>query len=145
MDTIRTFIAIDTPEEFKQVIGSVQHELKQVHADVRWELEKKFHITLKFLGDVKEKTLPGIVSHLESVTRDCASFDITYRGLGCFPNMKFPKIIWVGAYNEDGNLLTLQTTIEDELISFGFKREKNPFTPHITTGRVKGERGIRDL
>ncbi len=145
MNTIRTFIAIDTPEEFKPEITKLQGTLKATRADVRWEHEKKFHITLKFLGDVKEKILPGMVSHLDSVLRECSSFDLTYSNLGCFPNKKFPKIIWVGAHNTDGKLEEIQSTIEDELISFGFNREKNRFMPHITIGRVKGEKNLQDL
>ncbi|MBI3195491.1 MAG: RNA 2',3'-cyclic phosphodiesterase [Ignavibacteriae bacterium] len=145
MNTIRTFIAVDTPEEFKSEISNVQDVLKVVDSEVRWEKEKKFHITLKFLGDVKERIMPGLLSHIETVLRDFSSFELTYGTFGCFPNMKFPKIIWVGAHNADGKLLEIQTTIEDELISFGFKKEKNPFTPHITIGRVKGQKNIRDL
>ncbi|MBI5215240.1 MAG: RNA 2',3'-cyclic phosphodiesterase [Ignavibacteriae bacterium] len=145
MKFIRTFIAIDTPEEFKPEISRVQNMLKGVRSEVRWEQEKKFHITLKFLGDVKETTMPGMLSHLDSVLREFSSFDLTYNNLGCFPNKKFPKIIWVGAHNTDGKLEEIQSTIEDELISFGFKREKNHFTPHITIGRVKGEKNLQNL
>jgi 2'-5' RNA ligase len=145
MNMIRTFIAIDTPEEFKPEISKVQYLLKNVGAEVRWEQEKKFHITLKFLGDVNESIMPGMLSHLDSVLSECSSFELTYGNLGCFPNKKFPKIIWVGAQNSDGNLNKIQSIIEDELISFGFKRENKHFTPHITIGRVKGEKNLRDL
>jgi len=142
---IRTFIAIDTPAEFKPEVSTIQRQLMASHADVRWEHEEKFHITLKFLGDVKETMLPGIISQLETVITESPAFYLTYKDIGCFPNQRFPKIVWVGAHNNDGKLQELQTTIEDELISFGFKRERNSFTPHITIGRVRSERGIKDL
>ncbi len=145
MNTIRTFIAIDTPEEFKPEIKAIQRQLIATHADVKWEHEEKFHITLKFLGDVREVILPGLLSHLESTLQDYSGFPLTYKGLGCFPNKRFPKIIWVGAENETGTLSEIQMTIEDELISFGFKREKNTFTPHITIGRIRTEWGTQDL
>ena len=145
MNTIRTFIAIDTPAEFKPEISNLQQQLIQSHADVRWEHENKFHITLKFLGDVKEKILPGLLTHLDTILSEYSPLHLTYRGVGCFPNLRYPKIVWVGAENNDGKLLELRTTIEDELISFGFQREKNQFTPHITIGRVRSERGTQDL
>jgi len=145
MNTIRTFIAIETPEELKPEIATLQKQLIATHADVKWEHEKKFHITVKFLGDVKETMMPGLLSHLDSVLREYSGFPLTYKGLGCFPNMRLPRIVWVGAHNNDGKLLEIYTAIEDELISFGFKREKNQFTPHITIGRVRSERGTPDL
>jgi len=145
MPPIRTFIAFETPEQIRKDILAVQTTLKTAHADVKWESIDKFHVTIKFLGDVEEGLLPKILSVVgETVTR-FNTFDIMYNNLGCFPNLRSPKVLWVGCENRDGTLLSFKNELDSRLSPFGFEIEKRAFHPHLTLGRVKGESGIKDL
>lgn len=140
----RFFIAIETPQEVKARIGEVIGSLKQTRADVRWEQIEKLHTTLKFLGETGDATLPHLISLIDKIAKVTSPFFITYASLGCFPNRREPRILWVGA-ESDSTLDTLAQEIESSLEELGFEKEKRKFHPHVTIGRVKSQRGMRDL
>lgn len=145
MTNIRTFIAIETPTDLKEEMEKVQSLLKQSNADVRWEQKEKFHATIKFLGDVQENILPKVLSVIEATVQEHPPFQLTYEGLGCFPNKKNPRVVWIGSRNDDGTLDKLKTALDTSLKPFGFEPEKRNFHPHITLGRVKSTNRIKDL
>ena len=145
MGVIRTFIAFETPPSIREKISSIQSTLREADADVRWESEDKFHITIKFLGDVEEQRLPTVVSLTEQCCADCSPFEVVYRGLGAFPNTHQPKVVWIGCDNRDGTLEKLKISLDRELAVEGFEIERRAFHPHLTLGRVKSLRGIRNL
>jgi 2'-5' RNA ligase len=145
MANIRTFIAFDTPEQIKKEMGVVQSELKKSNAEVKWEDENKFHVTVKFLGDIEENTLPSVITKIESIVHTHSRFDVYYKGIGSFPNNKNPRVIWIGCGNNDGRLELFKTSLDVGLLSFGFEEEKRKFHPHITLGRVKSLKGVKNL
>ena len=131
--------------EIKDAMVSVQEQLKESRADVRWESEEKLHATIKFLGDVQENVLPSVLSIIKKSIVKFPHFLLNYQGIGCFPNMRNPNVIWIGCHNADGTLEQIKNTLDDELEVFGFVKEKRNFSPHITLGRVKGPSRLRDL
>lgn len=145
MPAIRSFIAIDSTPEVKEEIAKLQEILRVTNAEVRWESREKFHITLKFLGNVEEATLDSMASQLETELAAFSPFGLIYQGVGCFPNLHRPRVIWVGAQNEDSTLGRVYQKIEQITSSFGFPREERQFHSHITLGRVKGSRNIKAL
>lgn len=145
MPAFRSFIAIDTAPEVKAAIIEVEEKLRATDAEVRWESIEKFHITLKFLGNVDEAKLHSIENQLEEALDPFPAFTMTYQNVGCFPNQHHPRVVWIGAENEDGTLIRIQETIEGVSESFGFQREERQFHPHITIGRVKGARNLKAL
>jgi 2'-5' RNA ligase len=145
MPAIRSFIAIDTAPEVKAAIVEVEEKLRATNAEVRWESIEKFHITLKFLGNVEEEKLHSLGNRLEEVLTPFSAFNLTYQGVGCFPNQHHPRVVWIGAENEDGTLKRIQESIEGVAESFGFQREAREFHPHITIGRVKGSKNLKAL
>ena len=145
MPSIRAFIAIETPESTRKDISVLQTELRKSKADVRWEPEEKFHATIKFLGDVDENQLATVISMIEAVAAQHEGCMVVFEKLGCFPNARNPRVVWVGCSNPDGKLEALKTILDKELHSFGFEIETRPFHPHITLGRVKSPQGNRNL
>jgi 2'-5' RNA ligase len=145
MPSIRTFIAFDTPRPIREKISELQTELKKTDADVRWEPIEKFHATIKFLGDVNEAILPAVLTKIQSVVESHTSFEVVYTTLGCFPHRKNPRVLWVGCENTDGTLELLKTRLDVELLSFGFEAEQRQFHPHITLGRIKSSKGLKNL
>lgn len=134
---IRTFIAIDTPPDFKVQAEQIQKELDIPQAPVRWEKSYKLHLTLKFLGETETSLMPAIESRLQEVASAHRPFWLRYNGLGCFPNRNNPRILWVGCTPLSSELEHLQRHIEDACEKLGFERDKRTFHPHITIGRVK--------
>ncbi|MBI5020300.1 MAG: RNA 2',3'-cyclic phosphodiesterase [Ignavibacteriales bacterium] len=145
MKLIRTFLAFDTPSIIKDEMEKLQSELKKSGADVKWERKDKFHATIKFLGDVKEETLPNVLNEIDSIVSTMEATQVIYQHLGAFPNKKNPRIIWVGCENSEGILLNLKNTLDQTLSKFGFEIETRPFHPHITLGRIKSSNRLINL
>lgn len=144
MPSLRSFIALPTPDSVRDRISSILAELHQLNADVKWESPEKLHLTLKFLGNVESQLLEKLIPALEKIAGDQLSFDLTYEGLGAFPNLLAPRVIWVGTARNE-SLLSFQSSVEQCCADFGITRENRAFHPHITLGRVKGSRNIQRL
>ena len=145
MADVRTFIAFDTPLYVAEVFVELQAKLRNANADVRWEDKNKFHATMKFLGNVSETLLPSVIDSIRHIVEKHRAFEIVYRTVGGFPNMKRPRVLWVGCEEKSGTLLQAKTEIDDALLPLGFTIEDRAFHPHITLGRVKSEKNIHDL
>jgi 2'-5' RNA ligase len=140
---IRSFIAIDLPDGLKGILREVGQRLRSEirHEGVRWGNVSGIHLTMQFLGDVAESDLPRIGAALAQVGQRHAPFTFTVGGLGCFPNLKKPRVIWVGVQEETGALAALQKEIVESLVPLGFEPERRAFHPHLTLGRAR--RNIR--
>ncbi|MBI4548988.1 MAG: RNA 2',3'-cyclic phosphodiesterase [Ignavibacteriae bacterium] len=145
MPPIRAFIAFETPYEIRDEIYALQSQLKNSQADVRWEFLEKFHVTIKFLGNVDEQALPDVISSIETALGKYTCFDVTYQGLGAFPNLRNPRVIWVSCVNADGILEKAKNELDDALLPLGFEKEDRTFHPHITLGRVKSSKRLKNL
>lgn len=141
---MRTFIAIELPERVKSALTELQRELKQCKADIRWVKPDNIHLTLKFLGDTDEKILDSIVEELKAACSGYGRFDLETRGVGVFPDMRAPRVLWIGISGND-SLIGLQKSIEDGLAKLGFSPEKRRFSPHLTLGRFKSSSGKEGL
>ncbi len=143
-DKIRAFIALPSSPELASSLRRLQQRLIEDQADVKWDSPEKFHITLKFLGDVASDTLAELQSSLGTATSALPSFPLVYSSVGAFPDLIHPKVIWAGAVPNE-SLIALQRRVELACEQVGFVRESRPFHPHITLGRVKGTRNHNRL
>lgn len=134
---MRLFIAIEIPDEIKKEIREVQDKLKKSGVDASWTKPEGIHLTLKFLGEVKETRIPEIMTVLSVLSKDRSAFRIEIANAGAFPNLKNARVAWVGVAGETDKLASLQEAIEDEVKQLGFKREDRGFKPHLTLGRIK--------
>jgi 2'-5' RNA ligase len=140
---IRSFVAIDLPDSTRVVLDETAQRLRRQapRRSVRWSRVTGIHLTLKFLGDVAESDLPRVEDVLAQVGQRHAPFALTVGGVGCFPNLKRPRVVWVGVQEESGALAALQRDVVKSLVPLGFEPEKRAFHPHLTLGRAK--RGVR--
>jgi 2'-5' RNA ligase len=142
MEQIRSFIAIELPQELKLALARLQEKIKSAgNAPVKWVDPGNIHVTLKFLGDVSAEITGKITSALEEAVRGTRPFNIEVSGIGVFPNMRRVQIVWVGLAGELEKLGQLQQRIETGLIPLGFKAESRSFTPHLTLARVRDYAG----
>ncbi len=140
---LRCFIAIEFPEELKNNIDTYIEQLKATRADVKWVLSKNLHLTLKFLGGTPEYLLVEINKRLLSIAKLHNSFYIQIFGAGVFPNIKHPRVVWLGIQDSE-EIIKLQQDIDESIAEFGFEREDRPFKPHLTIGRVRSMKN-RDM
>ncbi|MCS7282551.1 MAG: RNA 2',3'-cyclic phosphodiesterase [Anaerolineae bacterium] len=147
MESIRTFIAIVLPEPLIRQLAQVQQQLekKAPPGSVRWVNPEGIHLTLKFLGDTPAAKLDAIRAALAAVASRSAPCAFTVGGLGCFPNARRPRVIWVGVQAIGGELAALQRAVEAAMKPLGFPPEGREFTPHLTLGRVRDRVPPTDL
>lgn len=136
MAMVRTFVAIELDATFLQALATIQTSLQQGHAG-RWVRPEGIHLTLKFLGDVPEDKLQDIYRAIGQCCASFAPFMLTLGSLGCFPNLRRPRVVWVGVSDQGGQLAALQQAVERELGRLGYRPEERAFTPHLTLARVR--------
>ena len=139
MKTIRAFIAVALPDEAKEALGRTSAALdRRLPAQsVRWVRPDRMHVTLRFLGDTAVAQLPAIAAELDRLAAAHDPFDLFLAGLGCFPNPKRPRVIWVGLDGEKVRLQALKRGLDERLAALDWERGNRPFQPHLTLGRVK--------
>ncbi len=136
---IRAFIAVNLAPSVGEEIANVQSALKEAQGGIRWTRVEGMHLTLKFLGDIAREQVEPILTALRIALRDQQAFRILAQGLGAFPHLKRPKVLWAGLSSE--GLAGLQEKVESVLVAFDFPREAKGFLPHLTLGRVRSLRG----
>lgn len=134
---MRTFIAIEIPDEIKQQLTEVQQRLKGTGIEAGWPRPEGIHLTLKFLGEVPESLVPEINNALIRSTEGIGRFRLEIRGAGAFPNARNARVAWIGVSGDTDTLNRLQAAIENVLEPLGLAREVKPFKPHLTLARVK--------
>lgn len=130
---IRAFIAIEIDPQLVREISTAVTDLKPRIAGIRWVSQTNFHLTLKFLGDIEENKIEPIAQALELALRPFPRFTINAKGLGVFPDLRRPRVLWIGL--EGKKLLELASKVETALDPLGFLPEKRGFQPHLTIGR----------
>jgi 2'-5' RNA ligase len=138
---IRCFIAIDIPSEIKSKVSVLQDSLKRSGASIAWTKPEGIHLTLKFLGDIDQQKIPDLIGSMESAAKDAKPFVVVAEGVGCFPNPRRPRVLWVGL-NGGEALISLQDRVEASVEPLGFDREQRRFHPHLTLGRVRNPFGV---
>jgi 2'-5' RNA ligase len=130
---MRTFVAIEISNE--NVINSIEKFQKEIHFGVKPVQSRNLHFTLQFLGEISGEAVQKIIKVLHTI--EFSSFNVNLKGIGVFPKLKFPRIIWVGTDENGGNLLIqLAKKIQKSLEPLGFFPDK-AFKPHITVFRIK--------
>jgi len=138
MEQIRSFIAIELPDELKQGLTQLEARLKSANQPwVKWVNPYSIHLTLKFLGSIAADRTGQITGAIEEAVRGIPPFHLEVKDLGVFPNLRRVQVAWVGVGGELDKLGQLQQRIESNLAPLGFAPESRPFTPHLTLARVR--------
>lgn len=145
MTAIRAFIAIDLHSDVQQKLGDVIRRLKPLTGDtVRWVPENNIHITLKFLGDTSPSNLEILKKIITSEAARYVPMELTLTALGAFPNLRRPRVIWVGVEAPPA-LAAITRGIEAETLRLGYAAEDRPFSPHLTLGRLSHNASPDDI
>jgi 2'-5' RNA ligase len=141
----RSFVAIDLPDAGRRRVARELEELKRVGADVRWVREDQLHLTLQFLADVPVETMENVRDRLRLVADRHDPFALRLLGLGRFPPRGRPTVFWMGIDGALDELRALARDVEGSLEPLGFEPQKRAFHPHVTLGRVRGFRRLREV
>ncbi len=142
--SIRSFIGVEIQNPgLIAKLEEVQRELMSWGADLRPVERENLHITMRFLGDIPEPVVEQVIQLVEKLSFE--PFSASLHGVGVFPKIAFPRVIWIGVERGLGNLVEIYQHLEEELRELGFRPEPEAYTPHVTLFRVRSRRGRAPL
>jgi len=141
---MRTFVAVEIAQPIRREIQGVRDRLSEARANVKWVEQENTHLTVKFIGNLSPGQVPAVCAALEKAAAEAEPFDIEIRGAGTFSRRR-PNVLWVGVEDPSRRLSRLHAAIEEGLQKLGIKKENRRFSPHITLGRVRGGKNVREL
>ncbi|MFO7633310.1 MAG: RNA 2',3'-cyclic phosphodiesterase [Caldilinea sp.] len=140
---MRAFIAVEMPPPLQRRMEGWQRRLarqlvaQQLDRCVRWTAAGNLHLTLRFLGEIDESQCSLLAQALTSIAAHHAPLSLRIEGLGCFPNMSRPNVIWCGIQGELAALARLQADVERVVHAAGIAADEKAFKPHLTIGRTQ--------
>jgi 2'-5' RNA ligase len=147
-ETTRTFVAVEIPDSLGESLARLQARLEPEAPGVRWNVARPFHITLVFLGDVRNTDLDAVHRAVDESSAGMRPFELELERLGAFPSPKRPRVLWAGVGGPGLDALSgLQRRVAEAVAGVGYPSEGSPFHPHVTLGRLKAGHGRppRDL
>jgi RNA 2',3'-cyclic 3'-phosphodiesterase len=143
---IRSFLAFELPPEIRQTLSVVSGDAQALPLDVRWVRVSNIHLTVVFLGNVRENQIGFIGEVAGSICHEYGPFRIQVNGTGLFGSRRNPRVIWVGLGGDMGRMSSFRDDLQKNLAPVGIKEETRPFRPHLTLGRFrKGAKADTDL
>ncbi len=141
-DQLRLFIAIAVPDEIKDAMEKAQTELRGALPErcVRWAKREQFHLTLKFLGGVNAQRVDPLIEAVRGACGGFVALRLGARRIGFFPDIRFPRVVWVGVNDPQEQLPRLQRAVDAVTMDFRSESAADKFTGHVTLGRIKGIR-----
>lgn len=127
---MRLFIAVDLPSEIKKYLSSLKNSFPK-KGKVAWVREENLHVTLKFLGEVEEARIAGIINGLSDIQFD--KFSLTLSRLGFFPGESAPRVFWAN-FTDASKLKNIAHEMDMKLKEF---KKDHPFQGHLTLARIK--------
>ncbi|HET9855756.1 MAG TPA: RNA 2',3'-cyclic phosphodiesterase [Methylomirabilota bacterium] len=140
---IRAFIAVGLDDGLRAAVGATIERLRPLSSAVAWVPPRNLHVTLHFLGDQSEDRLVEAEAALVEAAAGSPPMDVTFHGIGAFPGLERPRILWVGLAQGALEMRGLERRVTDALAACGFARDEHPWHPHLTIGRVYDERRWR--
>ena len=143
-EVLRVFVAVDVEDQLLvSRIMRVADTLAGTQVPMKLVEPYNLHITLRFIGEVRR----GVVEEIGRALREVKfkAFNVTFKGLGAFPSIANPRVVWVGVSEGHKELLSLREDVERILRRLGIPAEREEFIPHLTLARIKGSRNIASL
>ena len=141
----RIFVAVEIAPHIKGALSGLPGHLGMASRILRWVPPDNLHLTLRFLGGITATQTARVAEAAREAARTCVPFSVTLAGLGAFPSLRRPRVVWVGIADGADRLTALARALEEEIARRKFPRESRPFQPHLTVARVRAGSPPRDL
>ena len=137
---MRLFVAINLAASERRRVHRALKTVRAAGFPVRWLEPETYHLTLKFLGSMDPRRVEKLAEVQDRVTSGNAPFELEVRGVGAFPTIRRPVVVWVGV-DPSPALRCLKQDLEWGLAELGLERETRAFHPHLTVGRADDSKG----
>ncbi|MCB9148400.1 MAG: RNA 2',3'-cyclic phosphodiesterase [Caldilineaceae bacterium] len=149
--TMRTFIALEFPPTIHAQLADAAQRLRSYLRSqrapdcLRWAGLHNAHLTLRFLGDTTSVQARLLADALADIAQHQPPFELMLGHIDAFPNVRQPRVLWLGVAGDVAPLHTLHSAIEQRVTHAGFPAETRPFSPHITLARANQRASRADL
>jgi 2'-5' RNA ligase len=141
----RLFIAVEIEDRsVLSRIMEVRNQIMGLGIDAKPVEDENIHLTLRFLGDVEENLIPSVERAMEPLA-SIPPFKMRVRGVGVFPDLRSPRVVWVGVGEGSEMLRSMRGILDRGLRGLKIYEDEHGFTPHITIARVRGRANIDKL
>ena len=135
---MRTFVAVELNEASRGALGAAVERMREGAPDLKWVAPESMHLTLKFIGELKDEQAGAALEALRAAAAGCGPFTMHVRGVSGFPPRGRPRVVHAPLEEPTGALAELARAVEEGLAeAVGVKREKRAFKAHVTLGRVR--------
>ena len=134
---IRTFVSVSVPKEIVNIQSMLKSTIEPKGVKVRWVMNGKMHLTLKFLGNTTQGSIDNLNEALFNAAKSAKVINLSISGTGAFPVKGRPNVLWLGIKGDIDELKQLTVNINNSLEPLGFITEKRDFLPHVTIARIK--------
>lgn len=135
---MRLFIAVELTENAKEILARNVSSLKNYFTEkLNWVDNKKWHLTLKFLGETEKNQVKNITNILDNVAGNYREFSMAFSGINAFPDMNYPQVIYMPVTKGTAIAKKMNSELEAEMKKIGFKKSRNKYIPHITVARTR--------
>lgn len=134
---MRTFIALDVPEEIRDLAVSIRRSINTYEEGFRWVGRSNIHMTLKFLGEISKTQISRTESDLNSVCSETPAIQCHTGGISSFPDIENPKNVWISVIPDSDRLSDLKRRTDDGLSWIECQKGEHRFVPHITIARIR--------
>ena len=141
---MRLFVAINLAGDVRQAVHAAAEPLRAAAPRAGWVPGERLHLTVKFLDEQPESRVPELEGALRRVAARHATMALRLQGAGAFPNLRRPRVVWIGVVPEP-RLELLHHDVEEQLAALGVEVEGRPFRPHLTLGRLRGAETAEEL
>lgn len=138
-ETHRAFIAVALPVHVTEALGELQQKLRDFGIRMKYTDPENIHLTLKFLGDIRASDVEAINAQLSAAAGGFSPMTLSAAGMGAFPSIRRPRVLWTGVAGQRQRLEALQQEVENAMAAIGFEKEDRRFSGHFTLGRFKGK------
>ena len=128
-------MAVKPPEDVLDAVAAAVEPARSVRVGLRWEQRDRYHLTVQFLGPVRE--LGPVVDGLAAALADRAAFPFRLGGAGAFPKPGRARVVWIGPAVGGPELVELAAAVAGGLRPHGYEPDRKEFHPHLTLARLK--------
>ena len=142
---MRAFVAIELPEAIREGMGVLNDRLRRCGVRASWTRRDRMHLTLRFLGDISDEAAGRVGEHLLKGAAGLDAFRLHVSGVGAFPNLRRPSVVWAGIGPLEGGLKGAHAVAEEAAEAIGLRPDRKPFHPHVTLARIRDARDAEPL
>lgn len=134
---MRAFVAVELPAAVRLLLQEQVFLLRKAGGRASWVRSEHMHLTLRFLGEITEEQKAAFSQSLFELCAGMSPMQLAVEGIGAFPNLRRPAVVWAGIRQISGDLAGFQQQVEHAARGVGLEPDNKPFHPHVTLARIR--------